>query len=134
LFPVGPVWTASPSFSNSGKELNPLKKYLVIAGEVRELLIRWPFAGDRLRVERLHWNADQSYGQKILKLRLTALKTRWVWVGHRQSSRCKDRNLLGDQAFQVNPQWPQVVGLRPASSESSPTGKKQMLTTIAHVG
>jgi hypothetical protein len=39
-----------------------------------------------------------------------------------------------DQAFQVNPQWPQVVGLRPASSESSPTGKKQMLTTIAHVG
>ena len=25
LFPVGPVWTASPSFSNSGNELNPLK-------------------------------------------------------------------------------------------------------------
>jgi hypothetical protein len=39
-----------------------------------------------------------------------------------------------DQAFQVKPQWPQVVGLRPASSESSPTGKKQILTTIAHVG
>jgi hypothetical protein len=41
---------------------------------------------------------------------------------------------IGDQAFQVNPQWPQVVGLRPASKESKPTGKKQILTTIVHVG
>jgi hypothetical protein len=39
-----------------------------------------------------------------------------------------------DQAFQVKPQWPHVVGLRPASNESRPTGKKQILTTIAHVG
>jgi hypothetical protein len=46
----------------------------------------------------------------------------------------KDKSLFGDQAFQVKPQWPQVVGLRPASSESNPTGKKQILTTIVHVG
>jgi hypothetical protein len=39
-----------------------------------------------------------------------------------------------DQAFQVNPQWPQVVGLRPANSASNPTGNRKMLTTIVHVG
>jgi hypothetical protein len=38
------------------------------------------------------------------------------------------------QAVQVNPQFLHVVGLRPASSESNPIGKKQMLTMIAHVG
>jgi hypothetical protein len=46
----------------------------------------------------------------------------------------KRQSRFGDQAFQVNPQLAQVVGLRPASSESNPTGKKQILTTIAHVG
>jgi hypothetical protein len=37
-------------------------------------------------------------------------------------------------AFQVNPHLPQVVGFRPANKASNPTGKKQILTTIAHVG
>jgi hypothetical protein len=32
------------------------------------------------------------------------------------------------------PQFGQTAGLRPASSASRPTGKKQMETTIAHVG
>jgi hypothetical protein len=37
-------------------------------------------------------------------------------------------------ACQVNPQLPQTVGLRPASSASSPTGKKHMETMISHAG
>jgi hypothetical protein len=47
----------------------------VIAREVRELLMRRPFAGDRLLAERPGGNAIQGYCQKILELRFTALKT-----------------------------------------------------------
>jgi hypothetical protein len=56
--------------------LNALEKNLVIAGKVGELLMRGPFAGNRFRIERLCGNATECYGQKILKLRFTALKTR----------------------------------------------------------
>lgn len=56
--------------------INALKKYLVVAREMGELFVRGPFAGDRLRIERLRGNATQGYGQKILKLGFTAMETR----------------------------------------------------------
>ena len=37
--------------------VNALEKYLVVTGEVGELLMGRPFAGNRLRAERLSGNA-----------------------------------------------------------------------------
>ncbi len=48
--------------------------------------------------------------------------------------RHKRRHTRSDQVCQVLPQLGQAVGLLPPSSASSPTGKKHMETTIAHVG
>jgi hypothetical protein len=39
-----------------------------------------------------------------------------------------------DQPSHVNPQLPHLVGFRPASNASSPSGKKQIATMITHAG